>query len=237
MNNKNTFFFKKFKVKHDKCAMKVGTDGVLLGAWANLERISQVLDVGTGTGLIALMLAQRRSSVTVLGIELDKQAVIQARENANTSLFEMQIQVEHKDFNTDDFTQKFDLVISNPPFFMNSLKTPKAERTQARHTDSLGPEVLIEKSYAVLSEEGQLAMIFPSESDSLIQEIAVRTGFFVGLKCHVFATVQSELPKRTLWQFTKMKCEPIESELVIEKSRHVYTDEYIALTREFYLKM
>lgn len=237
MSDKATFYFKKFEVKHDKCAMKIGTDGVLLGAWVDLIEKNKVLDVGVGSGLIALMIAQRANYSQVRGLELDSSAASQAKDNCCKSSYHNQLIIDNvglKEFQSDE---KFDLVVSNPPFFMNSLKTPEEQRTQARHTDTLEPELLFSKSYELLAEDGELAIIFPSQSNELIQEIANDSGFFVKRKCDVYATSHADMPKRTLWQFSKKKCTIERTKLVIEKARHDYTDGYIALTREFYLKM
>ncbi len=236
MIDKTTFNFKKFKIKHDKCAMKIGTDGVLLGAWVDVVG-RNVLDVGTGTGLLAIMLAQRFPVVFINGLELDESAAVQAQDNAVNSIFKNQLSINQGDFNDYQASELYDLVVSNPPYFIDSLKSSEKTRTQARHTDTLAPNILFQNSYDVLTKEGELAIVFPSDSDELILKIAEEVGFYVKRKTSVYATVLSEQPKRTLWQFSKVKCVSEVNTLVIEKERHVYTEEYIALTREFYLKM
>ena len=237
MNNKFTFNFKKFKVKHDKCAMKVGTDGVLLGSWTDIENVETALDVGTGTGLIAMMIAQRCSKAKIKGIELDVSASVQATDNVIESIFNNQIDIINADFRDLEIKGTFDLIVSNPPFFVGNLNSVNTKRTQARHTDTLSTELLLKKSFTLLKDKGRLAIIFPSESDNHINYLAIKSGFFVKRKCHVFATIESKLSKRTLWEFSKSESIFNFSKLVIEKSRHVYTQEYIKLTREFYLKM
>ena len=147
----NPFFqFKQFTIRHDKCAMKVGTDGVLLGAWAGTESCSRILDVGTGTGLIALMLAQRSKAV-VDAIDIDADACLQAQENAESSLFAGRINVFHSDLA--DFAQAsthlYGLIVSNPPYFVDSLKCPNLQRNTARHTDTLTLEDLLQYSRKV----------------------------------------------------------------------------------------
>ncbi len=156
----NPFFqFKQFTIRHDKCAMKVGTDGVLLGAWAGTESCSRILDVGTGTGLIALMLAQRSKAV-VDAIDIEADACLQAQENAESSLFAGRINVFHSDLV--DFAQAsthlYDLIVSNPPYFVDSLKCPNLQRNTARHTDTLTLEDLLQYSRKLLAPQGRIAL-------------------------------------------------------------------------------
>ena len=139
------FKFKQFTVWHDKCAMKVGTDGVLIGAWVNLNNAKRVLDVGAGTGLIALMTAQR-CDAEIVGIEIDENASIQAKENVSSSPWANRIAIENIDYNDYTSNELFDVIISNPPFFENSLKSNQANRNTARHDISLSFAQLISKT-------------------------------------------------------------------------------------------
>lgn len=234
----NPFFrFKQFTVYHDKCAMKVGTDGVLLGAWAEVERAQRILDIGTGTGLIALMLAQR-SGASVVGIDVDEAAVAQARENVERSPWGNRIAIEHKDAGLLIGQQDgvFDAVVSNPPYFTESVGCPDRQRDAARHTGSLPFEVLLQSVDRVLAEDGTFSVVLPS---------AAAADFIAGAACcRLFLRRQTWVhtkpeaaPKRVLMEFcrTLTECEP--RHLVVELERHKYSPEYIALTRGFYLQM
>ena len=169
------FKFKQFTIWHDKCAMKVGTDGVLLGAWAPSG--SRILDVGTGSGLIARMLMQRCPEAEVEGIDIDEAAVAQAKENG-VRAFQARLQ----DWKS-DIGNCYDLIVSNPPYFQNSLKNPDRGRELARHTDSLGYEELIAHSARLLKEEGQLALILPAEAEEEIRNLAARYSQPTSLGC------------------------------------------------------
>jgi tRNA1Val (adenine37-N6)-methyltransferase len=234
------FKFKQFTVFHDKCAMKVGTDGVLLGAWTEINQAKRILDVGTGTGLIALMLAQRSDNCEIVGIDIDENAAQQATDNFIASPFSDRLTALcHKlqDFETD---KKFDLIVSNPPYFVNSLKCPDDKRSNARHTDSLPLDTLLTESKRLLSDSGRLALILPYEQDKTLRSIAETVGLFLKRFATVLPTPSSS-PKRLLAEFS---ASPIESEndieeerIVIELSRHVYSQGYIDLTKDFYLNM
>ncbi|NDV94471.1 methyltransferase domain-containing protein [Dysgonomonas sp. 521] len=235
----NSYFrFKQFTVYHDRCAMKVGTDGVLLGAWADVAGAGTVLDIGTGTGLIALMIAQRNNDAAIDAIDIDMDAVVQAKENIANSPFSSRITC----FNTplQDFQgqagRKYDLIVSNPPFFIQSLKSPVRGRTLARHTDSLPMEDLIQIASSLLSEKGKLSLIYPHEYSGELQLLAQQAGLFTSCIVNVYPTDNSS-PKRVLMEFSKAVSDFSESSLVIEKTRHVYSDDYTALTKDFYLKL
>ena len=177
----NPFFqFKQFTIRHDKCAMKVGTDGVLLGAWAGTESCSRILDVGTGTGLIALMLAQRSKAV-VDAIDIDADACLQAQENAESSLFAGRINVFHSDLV--DFAQAsthlYDLIVSNPPYFVDSLKCPNLQRNTARHTDTLTLEDLLQYSRKLLAPQGRIALILPYDQKDRLTDCIQTQNLFL----------------------------------------------------------
>jgi tRNA1Val (adenine37-N6)-methyltransferase len=234
------FKFKQFTVFHDKCAMKVGTDGVLLGAWTDIGQAKRILDVGTGTGLIALMLAQRNNNCEIVGIDIDENAAEQATSNFEASPFCGRLTAlcrQLQDFDTDE---KFDLIVSNPPYFVNSLKCPDGKRSNARHTDSLPLDTLLTESKRLLSNNGRLALILPYEQEKILRSTAETIGFFLKRSVAVLPTPSSS-PKRILAEFS---ASPIANEddleewnIVIELSRHVYSQEYIELTKDFYLKM
>ena len=194
------FQFKQFTVWHDQCAMKVGTDGVLLGAWASVERARRILDIGTGTGLVALMLAQRSLlDAKIVALEIDEAAAGQARENVARSPWQERIEVVQADFKKYRSSDKFDVIVSNPPYFVDSLECPDRQRAAARHNDSLTYEELLEGVNRLLAADG--------------------------------------LFKRTLIAFSFSNRECVIEELLTELARHQYSEEYIALTREYYLNM
>ncbi len=233
----NYFKFKQFTVYHDRCAMKVGTDGVLLGAWADFDTCQSVLDVGTGSGLIALMAAQRNRSAKITAIEIDSEAARQAKENADNSSFKDRISVLNvslQEFAVNRL-EKFDAIVSNPPFFTKSLLSPDLKRTDARHAESLTVNELVVLSKKLLSDNGTLSLIYPFAERENILNAAAKENLHLSRETVVFPTPQS-LPKRVLLEFSAKKPEKIESnKLIIEAQRHVYTPEFIELAKDFYL--
>lgn len=233
------FRFKKFTVYHDKCAMKVGTDAVLLGAWADTSFCRNILDIGTGTGIIALMLAQR-SQATVEAIDIDKEACVQAMENAAASPYTERIKVVHAscaDFAASNQQKRYDLIVSNPPYFINSLKCPDNKRTVARHTDTLLLSDLIREAQTLLSPSGRIALVLPYEQLEEVKALASANHLYICRQTDVIPTLGAA-PKRLLVELSTTE-ENIKNRdtLTIEEARHQYTPEYIALTKEFYLKM
>lgn len=233
------FRLKKFTVYHDKCAMKVGTDAVLLGAWADTSFCRNILDIGTGTGIIALMLAQR-SQATVEAIDIDKEACVQATENAAASPYTERIKVVHAscaDFAASNQQKRYDLIVSNPPYFINSLKCPDNKRTVARHTDTLLLSDLIREAQTLLSPSGRIALVLPYERLEEVKALASANHLYICRQTDVIPT-PGAAPKRLLVELSTTE-ENIKNRdtLTIEEARHQYTPEYIALTKEFYLKM
>lgn len=234
-----TFQFKQFTIQQDKTAMKVGTDGVLLGAWVSLEpKPFSILDIGAGTGLIALMLAQRISSELIDAIELDDNAYEQTVENFENSDWGDRLFCYHaslKEF-TNEIDDTYDLIISNPPFYTSTYKNLSKERALARHTESLSYTELLSSVSKLLSENGTCAFIIPYEEEGNFITIAKKNNLFPNRITNVKGTKNAQF-KRSLLQFSF--CEkPIEkNELIIEIERHKYTPEYIELVKSFYLKM
>ena len=230
------FKFKQFTIWHDKCAMKVGTDGVLLGAWAPVKGVSSVLDVGTGTGLIALMIAQRAPSAFIQAIDVDESAVLQAQDNINGSPWSDCIEVIKTDFKEYQPTKKFDLVVSNPPYFVDSLLPPNSSRSAARHTSSLSFHELISGVVECLAHKGIFAVILPSDVCDSFVALAKEKKLYLNKKLKIQTRLGVE-PKRTLLQFSFTEKDAEEDVLLVEIERHKYSDDYIRLTRDFYLKM
>ena len=218
--------------------MKVGTDGVLLGAWAKVENAKTILDVGTGTGLIALMLAQR-SGALITGIDIDKNAIAQATENVKISPWPKRISLVEGSFQnySENCKQLFDLIISNPPYFQNSLLSPVENRTVARHTSSLTHQEFIDNAIHCLSSTGRICVILPVNEGLQCAEYALQSGLYCAKKISVIPKPNAQ-PKRLLLEFSFQKTVTFESELVIESEiRHQYSADFTALVKDFYLKL
>ncbi|MGC9373947.1 MAG: tRNA1(Val) (adenine(37)-N6)-methyltransferase [Bacteroidales bacterium] len=231
------FKFKQFTVYQDQCAMKVGTDGVLLGAWANVENADRILDIGTGTGLIALMMAQR-SNATIDAVEIESNACEQAQENVNQSQWSKRIKIIHQSFQNfaTETKTKYDLIVSNPPYFQNSLTTPLEKRTKARHNTDMQLADILTGALNCLSESGTLSVILPYIEASLFIVKAAEQGLYCVRKTNVLPK-PGRKPKRLLLEFKKIKKPFTEQQLVIElNKRHEYSDDYKNLTKDFYLK-
>ena len=246
------FQFKQFTIHQDRTAMKVGTDGVLLGAWAPIKSdATNILDIGTGTGLIALMIAQRLTStdsflqpninkLNITAIDIDRASIEQAVENINNSIFARYITTEHTSLQQHNPGEKYDAIVCNPPYFVASLKCPDLARSQARHTDTLSFDDLLLYSSRLLNYDGTLSVILPITEGKTLIDLAPKYNFTLSQIVEVYPT-QTTPPKRLLMHFTynnnDNNIELKKSCLTIEISRHNYTEEYIALTRDFYLKM
>nr|WP_262482208.1 methyltransferase [Candidatus Symbiothrix dinenymphae] len=233
------FRFKQFSVQHDLCAMKVGTDGVLLGAWAGaITDLQRVLDVGCGSGVIALMLAQKMQKAEIDAIDIDENAYNQTVINFKNAPFDDKLTAIHGDFRTFAPTQKYDLIVSNPPYFVDSLPSPNAERTIARHANTLSYSDLIQHSATMLAENGRIALILPFEAFDTIQSLAEANGLTLTRKTVVRPKTGAP-PKRILleysYQLPVTSYQLSEDELVIEKDAGVFSDAYVALTKDFYL--
>lgn len=234
------FRFKQFSINQDKTAMKVGTDGVLLGAWAPVAHHPySVLDIGAGTGLIALMLAQRTGAEQIDALEIDGDAYEQCVENFEASPWGDRLFCYHAGL--DDFMEEwedeYDLIVSNPPFYTEDYLSGDAQRDAARFNASLPFEDLAEAAGIILSENGVLAVVIPYKEEARFRLLCREEGLYPFKITHVKGTPDSEV-KRSLMAFSRFETNDIATdELVIETARHQYTAEYIELTREFYLKM
>ena len=234
------FQFKQFSIEQDNCAMKIGTDGVLLGAWAPiLHNPYSILDIGTGTGIIALMLAQRSNAAQIDALEIEENAYEQATDNFENSPWNERLFCFHAGL--DEFMEEpedeYDLIVSNPPFYAEDYKTNDDQRDLARFQDALPFEDLIEAADLLLSENGILAVIIPFKEEERFLAIANEFELYPTHITRVKGTPTTEI-KRSLLALSRNKIDnTTTNELVIEIGRHEYTPEYIKLTQEFYLKM
>lgn len=228
----DSFSFKQFAIRQDRCAMKVGVDGTLLGAWAQcaVGNSPRILDIGTGTGLIALMMAQRFPTAMVTAIDIDGEAVGQAAENATASPFARQIKVWQCPVQEFVASEPFDAITCNPPFFEQSLQCPDQRRTTSRHTTTLSFIELMRAAQRLLTAEGELSLIIPCDALGRMEEAAAMVGLFARRQCAV-KTTPTKLPKRMLLSYGKKppQC-PVDTEEVV-----VGSDEYKAITQDFYL--
>lgn len=233
----STFAFKQFVIQQDRCAMKVGTDAVLLGAYVNPIDSKNILDIGTGTGVIALMLAQK-SNAQIVAIDIDKEAAEQAKINFEESKFSDKLKVENKSLQefVKSNEKKFDLIVTNPPYFVGSLKSSDSNRSTARHTDLLPFNELIDGVKQLLTEKGKFCLILPKNEAIKFRELAETKGFHLSKLLRVRTRLDKEEEKRQILQFEYQPSEFSESTLVIEQdSRMSYTDEYKSLTKDYYI--
>ena len=234
----NDFFqFKQFIVRQQHCAMKVGTDGTLLGSWASAPAgACRILDVGTGTGLIALMMAQRFPEARVTGIDIDTDAVGQASENALESPFKERIMIREGDVTSMEDADGFDAIVCNPPFFDRSLTCPDQQRTEARHTVSLTYRQLMESAFRLLKDDGRLSVIIPSDCRSRLESEAHLVGFFISRICSI-QTTPKKIQKRYMIEFRKQPVKEIDTECgIIELLPQERSPWYQQLINDFYIK-
>ena len=232
-----SFAFKQFLIKQDKCAMKVGTDAVLLGAWVLPNGSKNILDIGTGTGVISLMLAQK-TQAKITAIDIDEDAFEQSRQNVLESKFSNQIEVIHSSLQefSKTSTQKFDLIVTNPPFFEQSLKSSDEQRSHARHADILPFDELIDGVLLLLEPKGKFNLILPTLEALKFRLLAEKKGLNLSKLLRVKSRVDKDVEKRHLMQFEFKPSEFSENTIAIElEERHQYTEEYKELTKDYYL--
>lgn len=234
------FTFKQFEVWHDKCGMKVGTDGVLLGAWTDTTDCRSMLDVGTGTGLIALIAAQRNPLLHITAIDIMPDAVEQAKENVCRSPFSDRIEVQECNFLEMD-TQKgilYDIIVSNPPFYNADVHSPSAVRDTARHSSSLPLQDFFLQASKMLAPIGRLCLILPFSSASDAIGYAFMNGMQLSRRTDVWGNERST-PKRSLLEFRNVdtECISIKTKLYIRDINNNYTEEYIKLTEDLYVRL
>ena len=234
-----TFQFKQFIIHQDKTAMKVGTDGVLLGAWTSINPCpNSVLDIGAGTGLIALQLAQRCDAQIIDAIEIDDNAFEQAVANFELSNWSDRLFCYHASLEqfTQEMEDKYNLIVSNPPFYNDTFKSDNDARNKARFTSSLSFQELIKSVTKLLTKDGFFSIIVPFKEEKKITDLASENNLYPNRICRVKGTKNSKI-KRSLIEFSFQKKETIITKLIIEIERHKYTKEYKNLVKDFYLKM
>ncbi|CAH8284847.1 tRNA1Val (adenine37-N6)-methyltransferase [Mariniflexile fucanivorans] len=233
------FKFKQFTVNQEQCAMKIGTDGVLLGAWASIKQNPfSVLDIGAGTGIISLMLAQRCNAEIIDALEIDDDAYEQCVDNFEASPWGDRLFCYHaalEEF-VDEIDDTYDLIVSNPPFYSEDFKSENQKRDVARFNDALPFNHLIESVSKLLSEDGTFSVIIPSKEETTFIEMASVFNLFPNSILHVKGNPTSEI-KRSLMEFSFRESDVKKEMLIIETGRHEYTENYINLTKDFYLKM
>ncbi len=233
------FKFKQFTVNQDRCAMKIGTDGVLLGAWASVQnKPFSILDIGTGTGIIALQLGQRTQAQLIDALEVDENAYEQCVENFENSPWSDRLFCYHaalEEF-VEEIDDRYDLIVSNPPFYCEDYKSNDKIRDIARFNDSLPFKELIDSVSVLLSAEGIFATIIPKKEEKHFIALASKVNLFPNRVCRIRGSATSE-EKRSLLEFSFNKTKIKVEELTIEIARHEYTEAYKNLVEDFYLKM
>ncbi len=235
---KKTFHFKQFSIESGDAAMSVGTDGVLLGAWTEIPpHTNSILDIGTGSGIISLMLAQRCPSAKITGIDINEEAVKTARKNAGASPFASNTECLCADIRTIDLPVKFDLIVSNPPFFPTGCLESGSSRSMARCFETLTPQQLIECANRLITTLGSFAVIIPSSIADDFEFWAWEKDFHP-IHCTNVVTIHNKMPKRKLMQFAKSDRaikERIDDTLTLQNADGSRTEEYLSLTKDFYL--
>lgn len=232
--SENIFRFKKFELMQERSAMKAGTDGVLLGAWCDVLNAQRVLDIGTGTGLISLMVAQRNERAVITAVEISEDAAGEAEYNFSRSPWKDRLEVKLCDFTQFQPEEKFSLIVSNPPFFLTGNSSEDKNRAMARHTATLPFDKLFAQAYRLLDEKGVFAIITPDTIKTDVEFVAGDANFW--LKKQVFVhTKENKAPKRILWEFVKYPVEIERSDLNIRDKDNEFSEKYRNLTSEFYL--
>ena len=235
--NKNGFTFKQFFVAHDRCAMKVGTDAILLGAWAPVAGVRRILDIGSGSGLIALMLAQRTPSpVEIDAVELESEAAQQAQENVRQSPWPARIQVHQQDIArwAERCDQRYSLIVSNPPYFAPGVACSSAARDSARATSTLDHQTLLRSAALLIEEEGMFCVVLPTATGETFISQALADGWHLRFRLDV-AEYAHRPPHRVLLAFSPQAGETLLERLAIRAPDTHYSDDWCCLTRAFYL--
>jgi tRNA1Val (adenine37-N6)-methyltransferase len=230
------FHFKQFSIEDNRCAMKVGTDAVLLGAWVNIPTAKRILDVGTGSGIIAFMLAQRtKENVNIEGVEIAAEDAKQAQENLEQTRWCNRVLIHHSSLQNFNSPFRYDLIVSNPPFFRNSQLPPAATRANARHTQSLTYQALLDHSIKFLKKSGRLAVVLPYEEGNQFLLLANNHKLFC-IRQLAFYSRHGKPQERWLFEFSFEDKEALKEKLILHGEGDSWSDEYKNLTRDFYLK-
>jgi tRNA1Val (adenine37-N6)-methyltransferase len=229
------FNFKKFSIHQNNAAMKIGTDGILIGAWVNISKKFKALDIGSGTGIISIMLCQRNLNLDLDSIELSPSAIMDAKINIENCDWSDRIKLFHQDLKDFHPDSNYDLIVSNPPYFKGSLQPSNSERSKARHQNDLKLEDILKFSKQNLTKDGSLNIILPFEQKKEAKEFAKKYSLNSIRECAVFPK-PDKAPHRILIEFSRSENKQmIKESLVIEKAgRHNYSEDYKKLTREFY---
>jgi tRNA1Val (adenine37-N6)-methyltransferase len=233
------FKFKEFSVNQERCAMKIGTDAVLLGAWASLKNNPfSVLDIGAGTGVLGLMLAQRSNAETIDALEIDNDAYEECIENFENSSWSDRLFCYHASLIefAEEIEDDYDLIICNPPFYSEDYKTDNEARDLARFNDAMPFKHLIYAVANLLSGSGIFSVVIPFKEEAKFKDLASQVGLFLNRSLHIKGNPDTET-KRSLLEFSFKESKIKTSKLIIETARHKYTEDYINLTKDFYLKM
>lgn len=233
------FKFKEFSIEQDRCAMKIGTDGVLLGAWTSVQDAYSILDIGAGTGILALMLAQRSDAEQIEALEIDEDAYEQCVDNFENSPWADRLFCYHAaldEFVEEMEDEKYDLIISNPPFYTEDYKSGDTARNMARFAEALPFEELIKFASELLSDEGSFAVIIPYSEEKYFLQLSEKVNLFPNRITRVRGTENTSL-KRSLLQLSFTEKPFSSNELILEVSRHEYTQDYQKMVAPFYLKL
>jgi tRNA1Val (adenine37-N6)-methyltransferase len=232
----NYFSFKEFTIFQEKAAFKVGTDGVLLGAYADITCRKRILDIGTGTGLVSIMLAQR-CDAEIVSLEPDYESFLQSEENVKRCKWAGRIKVINSNLQSyNSVEEKFDLIVTNPPYFSNSMKNPDPRKSSARHTDSLSSEDLLTGVEKLMNDSGIFQLIMPYVEGTIFIAEAQQFGLYCNNILKIRPLPKSEI-RRLVMTFSRKRLKLTEKFLTIEHgARHAYTEEYKTLTKDFYLK-
>lgn len=237
MKSKTHFHFKEFSLQHDRCSMKVGTDSVLLGSWANVMRAKNILDIGTGSGVIALMMAQRTSQDTQIdAVEISTQDAGQALDNILQSPWPGKISIENISIQAFFPNRSYDMIIANPPYFNKSKEPPDSRRRETRHTITLNYETLILSVQRLLKKDGKFNIILPYAEGNQFTKLAQESHFFCTRK-YSFRTRAEKPIERWLLEFSHQEQSIDTGEVLHYAKGMTWSDLYISLTREFYLKL
>ncbi|KJY83685.1 SAM-dependent methlyltransferase [Vibrio galatheae] len=235
MKKTKDFHFKQFSIDGGYTGMPVSTDGVLLGAWIDLENAQSLLDIGTGTGLLSLMCAQRSPRLSIQAIDIDQHATMAAKNNFSRSQWRAKLTLHHGDILNYDFTDQFECIICNPPYFNSGEQADNASRALARHTHSLGHQALLRRCQQLLSYDGKASFVLPKVEGEQFIQAAEHQGWSLSRLCHVKSTPNKEV-SRLLIELTKLS-QPIKLETLTIHANGGYSNDFTALTKVFYLKM